>query len=127
MPGPDESLPHHASPLRGLVGGRIRSATSHALRAALARASLRLASLLPFGVLHRLGRWLGGLVLLIPGRARDSTLVNLALCFPELGGSERRRLARRSLAEGITAMLELGPLWHWGRARVLALVREVDG
>jgi KDO2-lipid IV(A) lauroyltransferase len=70
---------------------------------------------------------LAPLLLRVPGRVRDSIATNLAVCFPDLGEAERRRLARESLAESIAAMFELGPLWNWGRARVLSLVREVNG
>lgn len=110
-----------------MAGRRIRPSPADFLRAALARASLRCASFLPLRVTRRLGCWLAPVVLKIPGRARDSTLLNLALCFPGLDERERQGLARRSLAEAIAAMLELGPLWHWKRGRVLSLVRGVSG
>jgi len=106
---------------------RLKGRCSHAVRGALARACLRLTSWLPLSAGQRAGELLAPLVLRFPGRVRDSIATNLALCFPDLGEAERQRLARESLAESIAAMLELGPLWHWGRARVLALVREVDG
>lgn len=93
----------------------------------LARASLRCTSWLPLSAGQRLGAWIAPIALWIPGRVRDSILTNLRLCYPNLDEVERRRLARDSLAEAIAAMLELGPLWNWGRQRVLALVREVNG
>ncbi len=74
-----------------------------------------------------MGGWLAPFLSRIPGRARDSVLTNLALCFPNLGDAERRRLAEECLAEAVAAMFELGPLWTWRRERVLALVREVAG
>src|SRR5206468_10100731 len=92
-----------------------------------ARTSLRVTSWLPLSAGQRLGAWLAPLAVRIPGRARDSVLTNLALCFPDLEEGERRRLAEECLAQGIAAMLELGPLWNWPRERVLSLVREVNG
>lgn len=97
------------------------------MRGALAHTSLRLSSWLSLSAGQRLSIGIAPLAVRIPGRARDSILTNLALCFPNLGEAERRCLAQQSLAEGIAAMLELGPLWTWRRERVLALVREVNG
>lgn len=97
------------------------------MRASCACAGLRLASLLPLRAVHRLGEWLAPIALRFPGRGRDSMLTNLALCFGDLDPAARRDLARASLVEGCRAMLELGPLWCWGRERVLSLVREVVG
>ncbi len=106
---------------------RARRSFSHALRAAGARLSLRCASLVPLRATQRLGGWLARPLIRVPGRARDSLLLNLALCFPELDRAARAELAERSLAEALRAMLELGPLWCWRRERVLRLVREVVG
>lgn len=106
---------------------RARRSLTHALRAVGARASLRCASLVPLAATQRLGGWLAHPLIRIPGRARDSLLLNLALCFPDLDPEARACLARRSLGEALRTMLELGPLWCWKRERVLALVREVVG
>jgi len=97
------------------------------VRGALARTSLQLTSWLPLSVGQRLGAGLAPLAMRIPGRARDSILTNLALCFPNLSEAERLRLARETLVEGIASMFELGPLWKWSRERILSLVREVNG
>ena len=77
--------------------------------------------------MRRLGSCLARVAIRFPGRARDSMLLNLALCFPELDAEARGRLALESLTEAFRTMLELGPLWRWKRERVLALVREVVG
>ena len=116
-----------SSPRSGSAHPTRRRACKHALRAALARASLRGTSWLPLSAGQRLGACLAPLAVGIPGRARDALATNLALCFPELDDAARRGLARASAAQAIAAMLELGPLWSWSRARVLALVREVHG
>lgn len=100
---------------------------SHALRSVLARTSLQLTSWLPLSAGQRLGAGIAPLAVRIPGRARDSILTNLALCFPNLSEAERLRLARETLAEGIAGMFELGPIWRWRRERILSQVREVNG
>jgi KDO2-lipid IV(A) lauroyltransferase len=66
-------------------------------------------------------------LLLLSRRVRGSLRVNLELCYPELEPTVRRELARKSVAHGVAAMLELGPLWRWERERVLGLVQEVVG
>jgi KDO2-lipid IV(A) lauroyltransferase len=84
-------------------------------------------SRLPLPVLAFASRALAPLVHLASRRVRVSLRTNLALCFPELGERARRALARRALVQGVATVLELGPLWRWDLARVLALVREVEG
>jgi len=84
-------------------------------------------SWLPLSAGQRLGNWCAPLAVRLPGRARDSMMTNLGLCFPELDAASKLRLATESLANGIASMLELGPLWNWDRERVLAQVREVRG
>ncbi|NOT29023.1 MAG: lysophospholipid acyltransferase family protein [Planctomycetes bacterium] len=97
------------------------------MRATCARLGLRFASLLPLCVSHELGAWLAPLAIRFKGRARDSLLLNLELCFPDASPAARKELARASLAESFRTMLELGPLWCWDKPRVLSLVREVVG
>jgi KDO2-lipid IV(A) lauroyltransferase len=112
---------------RASLPGRLGRAALHSLRAGCARLGLRLASLLSMGATYRLGGWLAPRALRFQGRARDSLLLNLELCFPDLSPAARAELARASLAEAFRTMLELGPLWCWKRERVLSLVKEVVG
>jgi len=123
VPSSSDPTPLDAPGTQGAEPG----AQEHRLRRALARGCLHLSSRLPLRALSALAHGLGGIPVRFPGRARDSMLLNLRLCFPELGARERFALARESTAQGMTAMLELGPLWHWSRERVLALVREERG
>lgn len=91
------------------------------------RVFLRACAALPFRGAHAVGAALGSLLAVVPGRMRDVTHRNVALCYPELSPEARRRLARRSLRETGRTVAEMGALWHWPRARVLGLVREVTG
>lgn len=88
---------------------------------------MHLTSWLPLSAGQRLSAGLAPIAVRFSGRARDSILTNLTLCFPNLGPAERMRLARETLREGIASMFELGPLWRWPRERVLSLVRDVHG
>ena len=125
MSASDPIQPQPPSGTRALK--RARRAWKHAVRSTSARAGLKLMSWLPLSAGQRLGNWFAPLAVRVPGRARNSMMTNLGLCFPELGAAEKRKLATESLANATASMLELGPLWSWPRERVLSLVREVVG
>ncbi|QQS53774.1 MAG: lysophospholipid acyltransferase family protein [Candidatus Competibacteraceae bacterium] len=84
---------------------------------------LRLTSLLPLPLTHLIGVWVGSLLRWIPNDLRRIASRNLALVFPEMADVDRDRLLRDNLMETGKLLLELGPLWLWPGARVLALVR----
>jgi len=88
---------------------------------------LRLAALLPRRVAYAVGGGAGWLASFLPTREKLATRVNLEICFPELSGRERQRLARASFAETGRTLVELGAMWCWGRERILGLVHEVRG
>lgn len=82
---------------------------------------LRLTALLPLGLAHALGALVGELLLWFPNAPRRIAARNLALAFPELPPAVQRRLLRQNLRETGKLLFELGPLWRWPGARVLAL------
>jgi KDO2-lipid IV(A) lauroyltransferase len=81
---------------------------------------------LPLAVLAPMGRGLGILLYLLGHERRKVVLTNLRLCFPELGESERRRLARAHVQSFARALLEHGLLWWSSKERIQRLVR-VEG
>lgn len=87
----------------------------------------RVLSWLPLAAARRTGDALGTLVWLAHGNAARVTRINLALCFPELGERERRRLARRSLRQTSRLLGESGVTFRWPAARWRALVQDVQG
>lgn len=76
---------------------------------------------------RRLGCWFGRLVWYLRLDAARTTQVNLGLCFPELDGAARRRLARRSLEHTAMLFTESGALFHWPERRWRALTVELHG
>ena len=98
-----------------------------ARRAALVRAVLRLLAWLPLRYSQGIGGGVGRTIGLFPNGLRRVAEINLALCFPELSARSRRRLLAQTLAETGKTAAEMGALWLWPAARVLALVREVPG
>jgi KDO2-lipid IV(A) lauroyltransferase len=97
------------------------------MRGRIAKGMLRLFALMPLPLNHAVGAMLGRLAWRFGGAPKDATETNLALCFPQLNASEREAMARRCLVETGRSLSETGPLWLWGRERLLRLVRQVHG
>ncbi len=81
---------------------------------------------LPLAALARVGAGLGTILYVLARARRHVVLTNLRLCFPELGDTERRRLARAHFRAFARSLLEHGILWWGSKADVQALVR-VEG
>ena len=91
----------------------------------LAVALLWLLHLLPLPVLAIIGRGLGRLFYYIARRRRKIALVNLALCFPELGEHERKQLARSNFQAIGRSLLERSILWWGSQERISRLIKVV--
>ena len=89
-------------------------------------AILWLLHFLPLPILAVIGRGLGLLLYFIAGRRRKIVLVNLALCFPELGAPARRHLARSHFQMLARSILERSILW-WGSPQRLSRLIRVNG
>lgn len=76
---------------------------------------LWLISLLPYRLLKRLGRWLGGLMYHLARSRRQIAARNLELCFPELSAAERLRLLRENFASTGMTFFEMAISWWWPR------------
>lgn len=84
---------------------------------------LRLLVLLPFRMQLLLGAAVGRLLYLLLPKRRAVAAVNLRLCFPQLGESERERLLRRHFASLGIAIFELAMAWWASDRRIDAMVR----
>lgn len=93
----------------------------------LTRLLLQGLAALPLLFARDLGRAMGLSADLAQLRIARTTDMNLRLCFPALPTSQRRRLARRSLAETGALAAEMGLVWLGSPPRALARVRRVDG
>lgn len=82
---------------------------------------------LPLSWLHLLGSGLGRLLMLVPNRARDTTLKNLRTCFPDLDNHQLDALARESLEHTACTALEMGKAWMRPIARTVALTVATEG
>lgn len=81
---------------------------------------------LPLGVLARLGRALGALLLVLGRKRRRIAARNLELCFPRMAPAERAALLREHFGWLGRSLLERGVLWHASPARLKRLIR-VEG
>jgi Kdo2-lipid IVA lauroyltransferase/acyltransferase len=97
------------------------------LKITLARALIRLLSLLPLRLLHALAVPLGWLLDRLPSRKQSVIRRHLELAFPELDANGIDRLKRRHWIEMACLGLETGAVWHWSGERILAHVPEVSG
>jgi KDO2-lipid IV(A) lauroyltransferase len=89
--------------------------------------SLHFFALLPLRVARALGRMLGDICWFTRGRMAQTTLTNLALCFPGMSAVERNKLARASLRHTMMTITEGGAVWLWPAAKALALIHKVEG
>ena len=80
---------------------------------------------LPLPVLGRLGAGVGKLLFLVMRSRRQITLINLALCLPELTELQRKDIARGHFESYARSVLERGILWWASEARLRRLI-EVD-
>ena len=81
---------------------------------------------LPLPVLAAIGNGLGCALYALAQRRRRIVLVNLRLCFPDLGDRQRRRLARAHCRVLCRSMLERGLLW-WASPERLQRLTTVVG
>jgi len=88
---------------------------------------LYLCAYLPLPVLHGIGMCIGWIMAHTQNRSRQTSEINIGLCFPELSAAERRRLVHRSLLETGKTIIETSALWLRNGKSTLRLIREVEG
>jgi KDO2-lipid IV(A) lauroyltransferase len=86
-----------------------------------------LISLLPARVLVWKSYALGWLAWVLSKTKRNSTLKNLAACYPHLDESGRRKAGKESMRHYILLALETGIGWYWSKRRFLALCEPPVG
>ncbi|MCP4286861.1 MAG: lysophospholipid acyltransferase family protein [Gammaproteobacteria bacterium] len=84
-------------------------------------------SVLPLGVIQRLGVFLGWLFYRISNRERKTTRINIDLCFPEYTSQQKDQLLRLSLIEGAKTLLEMPGIWHGDAERMVEQLELGDG
>jgi KDO2-lipid IV(A) lauroyltransferase len=87
---------------------------------------MRLLSFMPLPVLWMLGSTLGALFHLFPSKIKKTALINVGLCFPELGREGQRRLVRRHFRALGVSILCYGLGWWSSASRLARLVQTRD-
>ena len=80
------------------------------MRLNLIKSILYLCAYLPLPIIHGIGVCIGWGLLLIPNRSRQSSEINIALCWPVLSSREQRALLRNSLRETGKTIIETSAL-----------------
>jgi KDO2-lipid IV(A) lauroyltransferase len=89
--------------------------------------TFRLLGLLPLPWVGKIGRLLGRIGWHVARSAREVTMINLGICFPEMTLQERKKLARESLGETFQTVLESGAAWTKPAAEVTRQITSVEG
>jgi len=89
----------------------------------LGLALLWLLAQLPYVWLLKLGRGLGALVYRLAHSRRKIVRRNLELCFPQMDGQARERLAKENFASTGIAVFEMAISWWWPLSRLRKLGR----
>lgn len=87
---------------------------------------LRLFAFLPYSVLVRCGKILGYLLILVPSKIKQTTEVNLKLCFPELSSTQRHDLLKKNFISVGIGIFETALAW-FAPAKKLAHLGHIKG
>ena len=88
---------------------------------------LRILSVLPLVVLHKIAVFFAFFLYFTPNRLRATTLTNLNLCFPERSHNDILKLTKLSLIETSKALFESGKNWIYYPKKGVSSVIEEQG
>jgi KDO2-lipid IV(A) lauroyltransferase len=88
-----------------------KSTRSSPVIGAIARVVVPAAARIPWRLGQTIGGALGRVMAAFPGREREISALNVAMCLPELSPNEQAALVRRSLTEAGRAGIEVAALW----------------
>ena len=97
------------------------------MRHSLIKFTLYICAYLPLPIIHGIGVCIGWCLLLFPNRSRQTSEINIALCWPELSTREQHTLLRKSLSETGKTIIETSALWLRSGENALRLIKRVDG
>ena len=97
------------------------------MRHTLIKFILYVCAYLPLPIIHGIGVCIGWGLLIFPNRARQTSAINIALCWPERSTREQRILLRQSLRETGKTIIETSALWLRSGENALRLIKHVDG
>lgn len=78
---------------------------------------------LPYPILLLLGRCVGRIMYVCMVERRKIAQINLELCFPEWGSTQRKAVLRENFASNGIALFEMAMAWWWPKPRLAKLAR----
>ncbi len=97
------------------------------MRTTIIQAILKLLSLLPLPVIHKIGAIVGYCLVIFPNKSRQIIQTNIQLCFPELLTAQRKKLVKKNMIEMGKGITEMGYLWLRPKTDCLKLIHKVSG
>ena len=88
---------------------------------------LKIVSLLPLGVIQRLGGWFGRMLLVVNASSIKTTQINIQTCFPHLSPLEQKNLVEESTINLGKTLAEMSLAWLWPVDKIQRLFVEVEG
>ncbi len=112
----------------GLSGGKPGyGPVSHFMRDVFTNLFIGFAGVFGLPFLHFLGGIAGNLLYFIPNKVRSVSLINVAVCFPQLSPGQQKQLTRAALVELCQWFFELGPVCQWPVSRLERLIVASHG
>ncbi|MBL1433498.1 MAG: lipid A biosynthesis acyltransferase [Gammaproteobacteria bacterium] len=97
------------------------------MRSILTKIFIQLIALLPLGVAHSVGKFIGLCLYRLPNRLRHTTQINIDLCWPTLESAEKTTLIKQSLIQTGMSIMEIGAMLCWPKQRLLGLIDSIEG
>ena len=88
---------------------------------------LRLTAILSLPLAHRIGTFIGWLLIIIPNKGKRVAKKNIERCLPELNKKEQTKLLKNNLIESGKTIAEMGSMWLANSERVLNMITSVEG
>jgi KDO2-lipid IV(A) lauroyltransferase len=101
--------------------------TLYSVKSILLIFMLKCLALLPLSVIRQIGALLGWLSWKLSSRMAVTTKINIDLCFPEMSTNERTMLAKSSILETFSTIVEAAPAWLWSEQEIKEHILEVEG
>lgn len=87
----------------------------------------RLLAILPLGICHGFGRFLGWLLYTLASSRKEIARINIALAFPEMDAGQQQQLVKRTFYEMGMTIMETPLVWWGGAGRLGRIPVDFEG
>lgn len=98
-----------------------------ALKGRFAVSLVKVLGKLPLKKAQTFGFYTGHLFWMFPSRMKRTSMQNIAYCFPDLSKKQQDALAKNSLVNTITTLVETASVWIQPYDDILTTIRHIDG